>query len=187
MLFDMTAPKTPDENKPDEVPPVAPSCEDVKCFCAVVSTKTQQLLRASTCAQYIAANRAIAGGKHHFLPLEPKTKVAFVSPLADVNQRTVVGAGCVVGASSTVGEKCGLRNSIIGKGCTIHAGAKVINSVLMEGVTIMSDANVSGCIICSGCTIKEGVKISNCRVGNGCVVEEDHDKDYIDFYHIQSL
>jgi hypothetical protein len=47
-----------------------------------------------------------------------------------------VGAECVVGEGTRVGERASIKKSVIGKHCVIHDGVKIINSVIMNHVTI---------------------------------------------------
>lgn len=53
-----------------------------------------------------------------------------------IRTRFQVGAECVVGEGTRVGDRASIKKSVIGKHCVIHDGVKIINSVIMNHVTI---------------------------------------------------
>lgn len=54
-----------------------------------------------------------------------------------------MGAECVVGEGTRVGERASIKKSVIGKHCVIHDGVKIINSVIMNHVTISAGYDAS--------------------------------------------
>ena len=64
--------------------------------------------------------------------------------------RVQVAAGCMVGAGTTMGDKCSVKRSVLGPMCKLGAGVKVINSVLMEGCTVGDGCHLQNSILCSG-------------------------------------
>lgn len=60
----------------------------------------------------------------------------FVDASAVVDPRTAIGGDCVVGASTTIGEKCRVQKSVVGAHCKIGAQVKIVNSVVLDHVTI---------------------------------------------------
>ena len=56
----------------------------------------------------------------------------------------------MVGAGTTMGDKCSVKRSVLGPMCKLGAGVKVINSVLMEGCTVGDGCHLQNSILCSG-------------------------------------
>ena len=65
-------------------------------------------------------------------------------------RRAQVAAGCMVGAGTTMGDKCSVKRSVLGPMCVLGAGVKVINSVLMEGCAVGDGCHLQNSILCSG-------------------------------------
>lgn len=122
-----------------------------------------------------------------------------------------MGAGSMVGADGVLGDKVSVKRSVIGAGCTIGAGAKVgvkgrviskkgrccggvpvwkgrslgpssnanplthsrsnlcqiINSILMNGVTVESGCHLHNTIICSKAWIGADASLRDCQARRG--------------------
>ena len=85
--------------------------------------------RVNTIEDYMAANRELAtrSAPAGYKPTIPLTKNNYVDPDAEIDKKTQVGADCVVGAGTAIGEKCSIKRSNIGEHCKIGAQVKVVN------------------------------------------------------------
>lgn len=108
-----------------------------KIFCQAFLLDAKPLcLRANNMASFMDANRDIATGQKFFKPLEKVGKGNFISETATISPKTQIGTECVVSDSTTIGDRCGVKKSIIGKHCIIGNNVKIANSVLLDHVTV---------------------------------------------------
>eukprot|EP00727_Mastigamoeba_balamuthi_P007342 m51a1_g3228 hypothetical protein (449) ;mRNA; f:89975-91855 len=128
-------------------------------------------LRVSTIASFFEANKELSRGAHAYLPREEALKGRFLAKTAKVDPQTQVGAECVVGDSSEIGARCGVKHSVVGRHCVIASGAKIANSVVMDHVTIAEGATLSDCVVCSGAVVNSKAQLKDCVVGYGRVVD----------------
>lgn len=47
-----------------------------------------------------------------------------------------IGADCLVGDSSVIGEKVSIKRSVIGRHCSVGEKIKIVNSVILDHVNI---------------------------------------------------
>lgn len=73
----------------------------------------------------------------------------------------------MLGAGSTVGERCAIKRSIIGANCKIGDGCKLTSCIVQDGVTIDDGVVLSGCLLCQNVNIGSKTEMSNCIVGPG--------------------
>lgn len=73
--------------------------------------------RVNTVAAYAQANRDVAMTQKPagFAPFVLRGKNNFVDASAVVDVKTQVGPDCVVGAGTTIGAKCSIKKSVVGK------------------------------------------------------------------------
>jgi translation initiation factor eIF-2B subunit gamma len=76
----------------------------------------------------------------------------------------------MVGSESTLGDKCSVKRSVIGRGCSLGSGVKIINSVLMDGVQVGDNCHIQNSIVCKVCVLQAGAQIKDCQLGPGYVV-----------------
>ncbi|KAE8218745.1 hypothetical protein CF319_g7431 [Tilletia indica] len=50
-------------------------------------------------------------------------------------------------SSTTLGDRCVIRRSVVGKGCTVARGAKILGCVLMNGVSVGENAKLESVIL----------------------------------------
>jgi len=98
-----------------------------------------------------------------------------VPTTARLGNRTTVGAACAVGERTVLGDKCGVKRSVIGSDCRIGNNCKVVNSVLMDGITLGDNCDVRNTVICSGCRVGEDASLRDCQVGYNYDVAENAD------------
>ncbi|KAM9970748.1 hypothetical protein ACTFIR_002612 [Dictyostelium discoideum] len=127
----------------------------IKCFAHLLK-KEGYCMNVNTIKNYQQINRDIAKGDLQYLPNEPKSeKNFFIDPTASVTI-TQVGPQCVIGTSTTLGAKCSVKFSIIGKHCKIGDGVRIENSIIMDHVIIEDRCVINSSIICNDVYIKSG-------------------------------
>jgi translation initiation factor eIF-2B subunit gamma len=84
---------------------------------------------------------------------------------------------CLLAENVTVGEKCNIKETIIGAGCSIGTGVRLTKCLLMEGVVIGDNVGLTGCILGKRCRLDGGprqsddkTELENCEVQGGFVV-----------------
>lgn len=77
-----------------------------------------------------------------------------------------------------VGEKCNIKESVIGSNCKIGEGARLLRCLLMDGVEIGAYAQLTDCILGRRCKVEGGqaksddkTVLTKCEVQDGQVVE----------------
>ncbi|KAK5579762.1 hypothetical protein RB653_009448 [Dictyostelium firmibasis] len=127
----------------------------IKCFAHLLKNEGY-CMNVNTIKNFQQINRDIAKGDLQYLPNEPKSeKNYFIDPTANVVP-TQVGPQCVIGTSTTLGAKCSVKVSIIGKHCKIGDGVRIENSIIMDHVIIEDRCVVNSSIICNDVNIKAG-------------------------------
>ena len=91
----------------------------------------------------------------------------FLAPSVTLGNKATIGSGCMIGADSSIGDKCSVKRSVIGRGCSFGSNVKIINSVLMDGVYVGDNCHVQNSIVCGGCTLQAGVEVKDCQIGPG--------------------
>jgi len=137
----------------------------IGCFAHVMTSG--YCMRATTLQNYMEMNRDIARAASKFLPWEQKGKNNFIHESASIHPQTQVGADCVVGQGSKIGERCSVKKSIIGRHCQIGDNVKITNSVIMDYVVIGNNCNITESILCDGVHMKEQCNIKDSQIGVG--------------------
>ncbi|KAF2433554.1 hypothetical protein EJ08DRAFT_583569 [Tothia fuscella] len=116
-----------------------------------------------------------AANKEKSSPFSHALKIAH--PDSIPVQCKVESENCLVAENVTIGERCQIKESVIGTGCTIGIGAKLIRCVVMEGAIVGEFTSLSGCILGRRCKIeggprtdKEKTDLRDCEVQEGYVV-----------------
>ena len=131
--------------------------------------------RICTLTTYAEANRDVTGEagrlaehlKKYVIETGAKGHVdSYIEDTSvEMGQRTVLGAGSVVGAGSRFGDKCSVKKSVIGTHCVIGNGVKISNSVVHNHVSIGDGCVVQNSVICSDVTVQEQANIRDCFIG----------------------
>jgi translation initiation factor eIF-2B subunit gamma len=138
--------------------------ESIRCFVHCVKNDVY-CERANTTSSYIDVNRDIATGTKCYIPLEPEVNKSYISPSAKIDPKTQVGTECVVGEGTSIGAKCSIKKSIIGRHCNIGNNVKIINSVIMDYVTIKDGAKVQASIVCNNAYVNVNATLVDSKVG----------------------
>jgi len=144
--------------------------DKIRCFAYIL--EGGYCMRANTIKTYVQMNLDIAGRGSCYHPLEPMVKNSYIHPAAVISPKTQVGAECVVGEGTRIGDRASIKKSVIGKHCVIHDSVKIINSVIMNYVTIASGCVINGSVICDHVDMKEKCSIKDSQVGTKYHVSE---------------
>ncbi|KAH3742705.1 translation initiation factor eIF-2B subunit gamma [Pelomyxa schiedti] len=148
------------------------SCPLPPAMCyAVIMPPTSYCTRINTIPAFVEANKQIARGVHTYIPWEERQKNNFISTTADVSLRTQVAADCIVGDGTGIGDRCGIRKTVIGKNCNIADNIRLANTVIMDSVIIKPGCSLTDCVICNNVEIGEGSELRNCYIGVSVRVE----------------
>lgn len=139
--------------------------------CAYVALKDRYCARVNSIQAYSDINRDVAGETAiHLTGYEVSRHHNVIDPTAKFGSKSTVGPHCMVGEGSQMGDKCGIKRSIVGRHCRIGYGVKITNSVVMNHVTLEDGCQVQGSVICSDVHLQERVLLKDCQVGPGYVV-----------------
>jgi len=138
------------------------------CFCA----------RANTTQAFGEINREVATPVLAERLLGPATNPRhenWLDPSVKPGAKSTIGAGCIIAAGCTVGDKNTLKRSVMGRSVHLGRDVKVINSVLMDGVRVGDGAHIQGSILCAGVRVEPHASLRDCQVGAGYLVAEGQD------------
>jgi translation initiation factor eIF-2B subunit gamma len=99
----------------------------------------------------------------------------FLAPGVTLGTKATVGGACMIGSDSSLGDKCSVKRSVIGRGCSLGSGVKIINSILMDGVQVGDNCHIQNTIVCKGCVVHNGAQVKDCQVGPDYVVKAGSD------------
>ena len=84
-----------------------------------------------------------------------------------------VGEDTVLGAGTTLGERCVVEGSVVGRGCAIGEGATLVDCHVHRGARIGAGARLVRCMVCEGAVVGEGAIVQEGAVLSvGVVVGE---------------
>jgi len=116
-----------------------------------------------------------AENKEKISPFAHALKVAH--PDSIPRQCRVEAENSLLAENVTVGERCNIKESVIGANCTIGEGSRLFKCLLMEGAVVGEYTQMSGCILGRRCKIeggskldKEKTELKDCEVQEGYVV-----------------
>lgn len=121
-------------------------------------------MRVNSLALYSEINRDIARSASVYLPWEPKGRGNFIGDPSFIHVQTQIGAECVVGVNSKIGERCSVKKSIIGKNCQIGDNVKIANSIVMDNVIIGNNCTITDAIICDNVNMKENCNVKDSQL-----------------------
>ncbi|KAH9399589.1 Eukaryotic translation initiation factor 2B, subunit 3 gamma, 58kDa [Tyrophagus putrescentiae] len=133
----------------------------VKC-CALTAS---YLLRANNWVRYCEANRLVLARQKATAQLGQHLK-----PVKSDSIRSFVDASSLVGAGSTVGERCSIKRTVVGASCRVGDRVRLTNCILQEGVTVEEGAVLQGALLCAGASVGVNAEIRDCIVGHGQAV-----------------
>ena len=76
-----------------------------------------------------------------------------------------LGEDIVIGAGTSLGERCVVESSVIGRDCVIGEGAVLTSCYVHNGARVRAGARLSHCMVCEGATVGENV-----TVGEGSIL-----------------
>lgn len=72
---------------------------------------------------------------------------------------------CLIGESTTIGEKCVIKKGSIGSNCKIGSKCKLFDCVIMDNVEIGQNTNLTECIVGNNARIGTKCDLKSCIVG----------------------
>ncbi len=127
--------------------------------------KASYLLRANNWVRYCEANRLVLARQKATAQLGQHLK-----PVKSDSIRSFVDASSLVGAGSTVGERCSIKRTVVGASCRVGDRVRLTNCILQEGVTVEEGAVLQGALLCAGASVGVNAEIRDCIVGHGQAV-----------------
>ena len=91
------------------------------------------------------------------------------------SNKSVIGPQCIVGAQSTLGDKCSVKKSVVGAGCKLGNGVKITSSLLFDACVVEDGSSLQNCTLGRGVWVKSKCTLKDCQLGPGVVVESGED------------
>ncbi|CAA0805925.1 Unknown protein [Striga hermonthica] len=148
----------------------APTLKKTHKCCVYIAHKGKYCARLNSIQAFSDINRDLVGDANHLSGYTFSSHSNIIHPSAALGSKTTVGAQCMLGEGSEMGDKCSVKKSIIGRHCRIGSNVKIVNSVVMNYVTIGDGCSIQGSIICSNVLLQERAVLKDCQVGAGFVV-----------------
>ncbi|SCZ95226.1 BZ3500_MvSof-1268-A1-R1_Chr11-2g03368 [Microbotryum saponariae] len=119
--------------------------------------------RGNTVAGYVELNRSAL----KLLPPQP--------PATNTPQGVFISPDSWLHSSvhANLGEKVGVKRSIIGRGCFVGRLTKLTNCVLMDGVHIGENCKLDNCVVSTNVQIRDRAQLKDCEIGQDYIVEAD--------------
>lgn len=137
------------------------------CYAHVLETGL--CIRANTLVTYCEANRQIAK-KEAAQNLAKATAATGATAVATGKQSQQTSTDSLISESATLGERVGIKWSVIGDHSKIKDQVKITNCVIMDHVTIDSGAVLTGCIVGDNAHILGKAELKDSIVGSGQTV-----------------
>ncbi|ELU00952.1 hypothetical protein CAPTEDRAFT_226439 [Capitella teleta] len=133
----------------------------MKCYAIMV--KDELCVRVNTLVSYCEANRQMAKELARVGVLDEP----LVAPSVQIPSKSTVGADSLMAEGSSVGERSGIKRSVIGKHCVIGDHVKITNCIIMNHVTIEEGSTLSGTVVCSEARLGAKCELKDCLVTGG--------------------
>ncbi|XP_024398106.1 uncharacterized protein [Physcomitrium patens] len=145
------------------------SSSPLKC-CTYIASKGKFCVRVNSLQAYLDMNREIAGEAIHLTGYEVSSHNNVIHETSQLGWKSTVGPQCMLGEGSTLGERCSVKRSVVGRHCRIGSNVKIMNSVVMDYVTVEDGCTIQNSIICSNANLQERCCLKDCQVGTGYIV-----------------
>ena len=143
-----------DESLKRQMPNSYPESK-VKCF--AYRLEDGYCVRANTLYGYCEANRILL--RQNSSDKKPTKRENSLSGKSQID-------GIVSDEVKSIGDKCSIKRSIIGKDCIIGDKVKLMNTIVMDGVVIEEGSNIQGSIVCSKAHIGTNAEIKDCIIAS---------------------
>lgn len=101
-------------------------------------------------------------------PYVYENKIA--SPDLIAQRTTITKNDCLIGADTTIEEKCLIKESVIGSNVKIASGARLTKCVIMDGVEIAEKCTLMGSVVGRRARIGRECDLRECEVQDGHVL-----------------
>ena len=141
--------------------------------CFVFNAEASYCCQVNSMDALVEANRDSAGHESfHLTGLNLSRFDNAVDPSVSIGSKSTIGAQCIVGAHTSLGDKCSVKRSVIGANCKLGNGAKITLSLLLDGCVVEHGAQVQGCTLGKGAVIRAKCILKDCQVAPGVTVAE---------------
>ncbi|KAF2663983.1 eukaryotic translation initiation factor-like protein subunit eIF2B-gamma [Microthyrium microscopicum] len=108
-------------------------------------------------------------------PLAHPLKIAHPDSVPRITR--VEADTCLLAENVTIGEKCGIKESVIGVGCTIGEGVRLTKCLIMDNAMIGDNVTLTNCVLGPRCKVEGGPRkgdekseLDDCEVQGGYIV-----------------
>ncbi|KAI8622142.1 nucleotide-diphospho-sugar transferase [Chytriomyces sp. MP71] len=130
---------------------------------AVVARDGSYCFRVNSVPNYLEGNRALI---KTFGPEE-------LVPRSVERQKGCQVGDSIIGDSTRIGEKTGIKKSVIGNHCVIGKNVKIINSVLLDHCVIEDKVVLEGTVVCGHGKVSELSNLKDCQIAASVTVERE--------------
>jgi len=116
------------------------STNNLRCSIEVWSLSQGMAARVNSLKVYSDLHRM-------FLQLGSPYLTSPSSPTEYIDPKAQVSADSIIGASTRIGERTNIKQSIVGRHCVIGKQVRILGSVVMDHTVIEDGAKIEGCII----------------------------------------
>ncbi|EJD35571.1 nucleotide-diphospho-sugar transferase [Auricularia subglabra TFB-10046 SS5] len=121
-------------------------------------------LRANTLSALLEANRAAL----------PQAGATFAAAQGqEVDPKAQLATNVLLGASSRIGERTTVKQSVIGAHCIIGKNVKISGSVLMDHCVVKDGAKIDGCILGARTSVGEKASLVQCFTQPGYEIADN--------------
>jgi NDP-sugar pyrophosphorylase family protein len=82
---------------------------------------------------------------------------------ATAARSAVIGPDTVVGAGTTIDERCTISASVIGHGCRIGPDVRLQGCYIHDNVVIHGNVTITAAILCDRVVVKSGARVEKVR------------------------
>ncbi|XP_044430090.1 translation initiation factor eIF-2B subunit gamma isoform X3 [Triticum aestivum] len=143
--------------------------------CVYIASKNKYCHRLNSIQAYCDINRDVIGEASHLSGYSFSSHNNIIHPSCVLGSKTTVGPQCMLAEGSQLGDKCGVKRSVIGRHCRIGSNVKIVNSVVMNHVVIEDGCHIQGSVVCNNVQLQERAVLKDCQVGAGYTVTTGSD------------
>ncbi|KAJ3111146.1 hypothetical protein HK100_002796 [Physocladia obscura] len=132
-------------------------------ICTALVAREGLCFRVNSVPTYLEGSRAL------IKTISPEDLV----PRSVERQKGCQVGDSLIGDSTRIGEKTGIKKSVIGKHCVIGKNVKIINSVLMDHCVIGDKVILEGTVVCDNSKVFEQCTLKDCQVGPNLTIEKE--------------
>ncbi|VEU20576.1 DEKNAAC101475 [Brettanomyces naardenensis] len=123
-----------------------------------VLPKESKFARCNNLAVYMETNR-------FFLMKQARkgAPLGYQKPKENKNAANV-GADCIIGENTELGDHTNVKRSVIGNDCVIGKKCRITGCILLDGVTLENDVHLENCILGRKAKLETKSRLVNCNI-----------------------